>query len=115
MEERRERINNFLSELMKEKLDTEDLIIARDIAEAEAELERREKEKYEKNQAELKSIADHRASVVNNSVPVHSVETSLLWLLSLCLSQNKQRFERQFANCIPTFLKHFFIYKLYFF
>lgn len=63
MEERRERINNFL---MKEKLDTEDLIIARDIAEAEAELERREKEKYEKNQAELKAIADHRASVMKN-------------------------------------------------
>lgn len=59
---------------MKEKLDTEDLIIARDIAEAEAELERREKEKYEKNQAELKEIADHRTSVVNNSVPVHSAE-----------------------------------------
>nr|XP_048281908.1 protein CFAP210 isoform X1 [Myodes glareolus] len=66
MEERRERINNFLSELMKEKLDTEDLIIARDIAEAEAELERREKEKYEKNQAELKEIADHRTSVMKN-------------------------------------------------
>lgn len=109
MEERRERINNFLSELMKEKLDTEDLIIARDIAEAEAELERREKEKYEKNQAELKEIADHRAAVVNNSVPVHSVETSLLWLLALCLSQNKQRFERQYANCIPVFLKHFYL------
>lgn len=99
---------------MKEKLDTEDLIIARDIAEAEAELERREKEKYEKNQAELKEIADHRTSVVNNSVPVHSAETFLLWLLSLCLSQNKQRFERQYANCIPMFLKHFFVYKLYF-
>ncbi|XP_006972456.1 cilia- and flagella- associated protein 210 isoform X1 [Peromyscus maniculatus bairdii] len=66
MEERRERINNFLSELMKEKLDTEDLIIARDIAEAEAELERREKDKHEKTQAQLKAIADYRASVMKN-------------------------------------------------
>ena len=45
MEERRERINNFLSKLMKEKFDNEDLIIARDIAEAEAEWEKREREK----------------------------------------------------------------------
>ncbi|KAK2498162.1 hypothetical protein MC885_018677 [Smutsia gigantea] len=66
MEERRERINNFLSELMKEKLDNEDLIIARDIAEAEAEWEKREREKYEKNKAELKLIAEHRATVMKN-------------------------------------------------
>ncbi|XP_072667438.1 cilia- and flagella- associated protein 210 isoform X3 [Canis lupus baileyi] len=66
MEERRERINNFLSELIKEKLDNEDLIIARDIAEAEAEWEKREKEKYEKNKAELKAIAEYRAVVMKN-------------------------------------------------
>ncbi|XP_044098226.1 coiled-coil domain-containing protein 173 [Neovison vison] len=66
MEERRERINNFLSELMKEKLDNEDLIIARDTAEAEAEWEKREKEKYEKNKAELKAIAEYRAVVMKN-------------------------------------------------
>lgn len=66
MEERRERINNFLSELMKEKLDNEDLIIARDTAEAEAELEKREREKYEKNKAELKAIEEYRAVVVSN-------------------------------------------------
>lgn len=66
MEERRERINNFLSELIKEKLDTEDLIIARDIAEADTELEKREKEKQEKNQADLKAIADYRAFVIKN-------------------------------------------------
>ncbi|XP_045414689.1 coiled-coil domain-containing protein 173 isoform X2 [Lemur catta] len=66
MEERRERINNFLSELMKEKLDNEDLIIARDIAEAEAEWEKREGEKYEKNKAELKAIAEYRAIVRKN-------------------------------------------------
>ncbi|KAL2774679.1 protein CFAP210, partial [Daubentonia madagascariensis] len=66
MEERRERINNFLSELMKEKLDNEDLIIARDIAEAEAEWEKREREKYEKNKAELKAIAEYRAIVMKN-------------------------------------------------
>ncbi|XP_021006205.1 coiled-coil domain-containing protein 173 [Mus caroli] len=66
MEERRERINNFLSKLIKEKLDTEDLIIARDISEADAELEKREKEKHEKNQADLKAIADYRASVMKN-------------------------------------------------
>ncbi|XP_052038601.1 cilia- and flagella- associated protein 210 [Apodemus sylvaticus] len=66
MEERRERINNFLSELIKEKLDTEDLIIARDIAEADTEVEKREKEKHEKNQADLKAIADYRAFVMKN-------------------------------------------------
>ncbi|XP_037379388.1 cilia- and flagella- associated protein 210 [Talpa occidentalis] len=66
MEERRERINNFLSELMKKKLDNEDLIIARDIAEAEAEWEKKEREKYEKNKAELKAIAEYRATVMKN-------------------------------------------------
>ncbi|XP_077010202.1 cilia- and flagella- associated protein 210 isoform X2 [Tamandua tetradactyla] len=66
MEERRERINNFLSKLMKEKLDNEDLIIARDSAEAEAEWEKREREKYEKNKAELKAIAEYRAIVMKN-------------------------------------------------
>ncbi|OWK00123.1 hypothetical protein Celaphus_00015793, partial [Cervus elaphus hippelaphus] len=66
MEERRKRINNFLSKLMKEKFDNEDLIIARDIAEAEAEWEKREREKYEKNKAELKAIAEHRALVMKN-------------------------------------------------
>ncbi|XP_058520586.1 cilia- and flagella- associated protein 210 [Ochotona princeps] len=66
MEERRERINNFLSELMKEKLDNEDLIIARDIAQIEAEWEKREKEKYEKKQAELNAIAKYRDIVIKN-------------------------------------------------
>ncbi|XP_030708280.1 cilia- and flagella- associated protein 210 [Globicephala melas] len=66
MEERRERINNFLSKLMKEKFDNQDLIIARDIAEAEAEWKKREREKYEKNKAELKAIAEHRALVIKN-------------------------------------------------
>ncbi|XP_019512383.1 PREDICTED: coiled-coil domain-containing protein 173 [Hipposideros armiger] len=66
MEEHRERINNFLTGLMKEKLDNEDLIIARDIAEAEAEWKKREQEKYEKNKAELKAIAEHRGIVMKN-------------------------------------------------
>ncbi|ELW65565.1 hypothetical protein TREES_T100015978 [Tupaia chinensis] len=66
MEEWRERINNFLSELMKEKLDNKDLILARDIAEAEAEWEKREKEKCEKNKAELKAITEYRATVRKN-------------------------------------------------
>ncbi|XP_007951638.1 coiled-coil domain-containing protein 173 [Orycteropus afer afer] len=66
MKERRERINDFLSKLIKEKLDNEDLIIARDIAEAEAEREERERERYEKNKAELKAIAEYRATVMKN-------------------------------------------------
>nr|XP_004651782.1 coiled-coil domain-containing protein 173 isoform X2 [Jaculus jaculus] len=66
MEERRERINNFLSEQIKEKLDNEDLIIAREIAETEAEWEKKEKEKQEKNEAELKTIAEHRATVMKH-------------------------------------------------
>ncbi|XP_058156660.1 cilia- and flagella- associated protein 210 isoform X2 [Dasypus novemcinctus] len=73
MEERRERINNFLSELIKEKLDNEDLIIARDIAEAEAEWEKREREKYEKNKAELKAIAEYRTSVMKNKEEVERI------------------------------------------
>lgn len=78
MEERRERINNFLSKLMKEKFDNEDLIIARDIAEAEAEWEKREREKYEKNKAELKAIAEHRALVVSNSLSKNQTKWSPL-------------------------------------
>ncbi|XP_005393310.1 PREDICTED: coiled-coil domain-containing protein 173 [Chinchilla lanigera] len=66
MEERREKINNFLSELMKEKLDNADLIIAKDIAEAEAEWEKKEKEKREKTKADLKAIAEHRALMMKN-------------------------------------------------
>lgn len=110
MEERRERINNFLSELMKEKLDTEDLIIARDIAEAEAELERREKDKHEKTQAQLKAIADYRASVVNPSVPGRRVETTLLWRLPLASLSKLTDLKKQCANCLPTFLKQTLFY-----
>lgn len=95
MEERRERINNFLSKLMKEKFDNEDLIIARDIAEAEAEWEKREREKYEKNKAELKAIAEHRALVVSNSLSKNQTKWSplLQFLLtySLCFSDRKLR------------------------
>ncbi|KAM5324795.1 cilia- and flagella- associated protein 210 isoform 2-T2 [Glossophaga mutica] len=66
MEERRERINNFLSDLIKQKLDNEGLIIARDIAEAEAAWEKREREKYEKKKAELKAIEEYRGIVMKN-------------------------------------------------
>ncbi|XP_012323981.2 cilia- and flagella- associated protein 210 isoform X1 [Aotus nancymaae] len=66
MEEQRERIHNFLSELTKEKLDNEDTIIARDLAEADAEWEKREREKDEKSKAELKAIAEYRAIVMKN-------------------------------------------------
>ncbi|KAF6113028.1 coiled-coil domain containing 173 [Phyllostomus discolor] len=66
MEERRERINNFLSDLIKQKLDNEDLITARDITEAEATMEKREREKYEKNKAELKAIEEYRSIVMKN-------------------------------------------------
>ncbi|XP_069889803.1 cilia- and flagella- associated protein 210 [Dipodomys merriami] len=66
MEERRKRINNFLSELMKKKLDNEDLIFARDSVEAETELEKREKEKKEKTEAEIKAIAEYRDTVMKN-------------------------------------------------
>ncbi|XP_004601408.2 cilia- and flagella- associated protein 210 [Sorex araneus] len=65
-EERRERINNFLVARMKEKLDNEDLIIARDIAEADAEWEKREREKQEQREAELKAIAEHRDITIKN-------------------------------------------------
>lgn len=63
---------------MKEKFDNEDLIIARDIAEAEAEWEKREREKYEKNKAELKAIAEHRALVVSNSLSKNQTKWSPL-------------------------------------
>lgn len=71
MEERREKINNFLSELMKEKLGNEDLIFAKDIAEIEAEWEKKEKEKSEKTKADLKAIAEHRAIMVNNEMMIN--------------------------------------------
>ncbi|XP_027801980.1 cilia- and flagella- associated protein 210 [Marmota flaviventris] len=66
LEEQRERINNSLSKLIKEKLDNEDLIISRDTAEIDAEWEKRERERNEKNQADLKAIAEHRALVMKN-------------------------------------------------
>lgn len=80
---------------MKEKFDNEDSIIARDIAEAEAEWEKREREKYEKNKAELKAIAEHRALVVSNSLSKNQTKWSplLQFLLtySLCFSDRKLR------------------------
>ncbi|XP_049628837.1 cilia- and flagella- associated protein 210 [Suncus etruscus] len=65
-EERRERIKNLLTALMSAKVDNEDLIIARDTAEAEAEWQKREQEKMEKREAEFKAIAEHREIMMKN-------------------------------------------------
>ncbi|XP_014401059.1 PREDICTED: coiled-coil domain-containing protein 173 isoform X2 [Myotis brandtii] len=66
MEERRKRINNFLSEIIKQKLDNEDMILARNSEEVEAEWEKREREKDEKNKAELKAIEEYRVFAMKN-------------------------------------------------
>ncbi|ELK28195.1 PREDICTED: coiled-coil domain-containing protein 173 [Myotis davidii] len=66
MEERRIRINNFLSEIIKQKLDNEDMILARNSEEVEAEWEKRERDKYEKNKAELKAIEEYRVFAMKN-------------------------------------------------
>ncbi|XP_059560156.1 cilia- and flagella- associated protein 210 [Myotis daubentonii] len=66
MEERRKRINNFLSEIIKQKLDNEDMILARNSEEVEAEWEKRERDKYEKNKAELKAIEEYRVFAMKN-------------------------------------------------
>ncbi|KAK1336904.1 hypothetical protein QTO34_002940 [Cnephaeus nilssonii] len=66
MEERRKRINNFLSEIIKQKLDNEDMILARNSEEVEAEWEKREREKIEKNKAELKAIEEYRVFAMKN-------------------------------------------------
>ncbi|XP_051842164.1 cilia- and flagella- associated protein 210 isoform X3 [Antechinus flavipes] len=63
MEERKERIFNYLSELIRKKLGNEDDILARDIAEAEAEREQEEKEKEEKRKANLREIEEYRIAV----------------------------------------------------
>ncbi|KAH0621463.1 hypothetical protein JD844_022811 [Phrynosoma platyrhinos] len=64
MEEHRENITNRLLQQMKQKIDDEDERIARDVAETEEELEKERKAKEEKNKADLKSIKDHRISVI---------------------------------------------------
>uniref|UniRef100_A0A4X2LR61 Cilia and flagella associated protein 210 n=1 Tax=Vombatus ursinus TaxID=29139 RepID=A0A4X2LR61_VOMUR len=67
MEERKERIFNFLNELNRKKLDNEDELIARDIAEAEAEKVQAEKEKEERRKAKIKEIEEYRDAVVKYS------------------------------------------------
>ncbi|XP_042302615.1 coiled-coil domain-containing protein 173 [Sceloporus undulatus] len=64
MEEHRENISKYLLQQMKQKTDDEDERIAREIAETEEELEKERKAKEEKNKADLKSIKDHRISVI---------------------------------------------------
>ncbi|XP_068936264.1 cilia- and flagella- associated protein 210 isoform X1 [Petaurus breviceps papuanus] len=66
MEERKERIFNFLNELNRKKLDNKDDLIARDIAEAEAEKVQAEKEKEERKKAKIKEIEEYRDAVVKS-------------------------------------------------
>uniref|UniRef100_A0A5F8G6F2 Cilia and flagella associated protein 210 n=1 Tax=Monodelphis domestica TaxID=13616 RepID=A0A5F8G6F2_MONDO len=66
MEERKERIFNFLNELNRKKLDNADDIIARDKAEADEEYEQAEKEKEEKRKTRIKEIEDYRSEVLRN-------------------------------------------------
>ncbi|XP_061464527.1 cilia- and flagella- associated protein 210 [Rhineura floridana] len=64
MEKQRDNITNRLLAQMKKKSDDEDERIARDVAEAEEELEREHKAKEEKNNNDLKSIKEHRINVI---------------------------------------------------
>ncbi|XP_077773301.1 cilia- and flagella- associated protein 210 isoform X4 [Podarcis muralis] len=68
MEEHRDNITSRLLAHMKKEADDEDERIARDIAETDAQLERERKEKEEKNNAELKSITEHRMNVVEKKL-----------------------------------------------
>nr|XP_048725943.1 protein CFAP210-like [Caretta caretta] len=63
MQERRDITINHLAEQMKQTFERIDERVARDVAEREAEWEKELKEKEEKTKAELKSIAEHRATV----------------------------------------------------
>uniref|UniRef100_A0A670XP44 Trichohyalin-plectin-homology domain-containing protein n=1 Tax=Pseudonaja textilis TaxID=8673 RepID=A0A670XP44_PSETE len=67
MEEQRERITSRLLARMKKKMGDEDERIAREIAEKEEEQAKEEQAKEEKLQADLKSIAEHRANVVRKN------------------------------------------------
>ncbi|XP_015277728.1 PREDICTED: coiled-coil domain-containing protein 173 [Gekko japonicus] len=60
----RENITNRLLARMKQKTDDEDERIAREVREMEAEREKELAEKVEKNKADLKSITEHRISVM---------------------------------------------------
>ncbi|XP_053900240.1 cilia- and flagella- associated protein 210 isoform X3 [Malaclemys terrapin pileata] len=64
MQERRDIITNHLAAQMKQTFERIDERVARDVAEREAEWEKELKEREEKNKAELKSIAEHRATVI---------------------------------------------------
>ncbi|XP_039351223.1 coiled-coil domain-containing protein 173 isoform X4 [Mauremys reevesii] len=64
MQERRDIITNRLVAQMKQTFERIDERVARDVAEREAEWEKELKEKEEKTKAELKSIAEHRATVI---------------------------------------------------
>ncbi|XP_075789697.1 cilia- and flagella- associated protein 210 isoform X2 [Pelodiscus sinensis] len=64
MQERRDIITNRLVAQMKQTFENIDERVARVVAEKEAEWEKERKEKEEKNKAELKSIAEHRATVI---------------------------------------------------
>uniref|UniRef100_A0A8C0GIK5 Trichohyalin-plectin-homology domain-containing protein n=1 Tax=Chelonoidis abingdonii TaxID=106734 RepID=A0A8C0GIK5_CHEAB len=64
MQERRDITTNHLVAQMKQTFERIDERVARDVAEREAEWEKELKEREEKTKAELKSIAEHRATVV---------------------------------------------------
>ncbi|KAL8183437.1 UNVERIFIED_CONTAM: hypothetical protein K2H54_041180 [Gekko kuhli] len=64
IEETRENITNRLLARMKQKIDDEDERIAREVREMEEEREKELTEKEEKNKADLKSITEHRISVI---------------------------------------------------
>lgn len=64
MQERQDNIINCLAAQMKQTFQEEDERVARAVAEKEAAWEEELKEKEEKHTAELKSIAEYRATVV---------------------------------------------------
>nr|XP_003226313.2 PREDICTED: coiled-coil domain-containing protein 173 isoform X1 [Anolis carolinensis] len=64
MEIHRENITNRLLKQMQKKVEDEDKRIAREVAEREEEIENERKAKEEKNNADLKSIKEHRLGVI---------------------------------------------------
>uniref|UniRef100_A0A8C3RTK1 Trichohyalin-plectin-homology domain-containing protein n=1 Tax=Chelydra serpentina TaxID=8475 RepID=A0A8C3RTK1_CHESE len=101
MQEHRDITTNRLVEQMKQTFEKIDERVARDVAEREAEWEKELKEKDEKNKAELKSIAEHRASVAEKRAKEqHEKQAELDYeaekeVIAMCKEQEFQEYANQ--------------------
>uniref|UniRef100_A0A8C4YCH8 Trichohyalin-plectin-homology domain-containing protein n=1 Tax=Gopherus evgoodei TaxID=1825980 RepID=A0A8C4YCH8_9SAUR len=101
MQERRDIITNRLVAQMKQTFESIDERVARDVAEREAEWEKELKEKEEKTKAELKSIAEHRATVAEKRAKEqHEKQAELDYeaqkeVTAICKEQEFQEYANQ--------------------